>query len=214
MGRIESVLPVPVPATIPKPRRMASRVPGAAAVSSSRNLVGERGELGAVHAPERRLDVQSERELDRLAGGARGRDDDQPARRARTHERVVVGREVRVANAAEGSLDYRWLYGRRLGPLSEVGRTAGMVEFTGWTPAAPSRDRGGSDRWFVQPPSRAVEGVVALQLRSGGVLGQLSKKTMRALFGRFLIAVAQSVGAGCWLTGTFSSHTRQRPAGG
>jgi hypothetical protein len=70
----------------------------------------------------------------------------------------VVGREVRVANAAEGSLDYRWLYGRRLRPLSEVGRTAGMVEFTGCTPAAPSPWRGGSDRWFVQPLCRPVDG--------------------------------------------------------
>ena len=62
---------------------------------------GERRELGAVRAPKRGLEIQSEREFDRFAGGARGRDDDQAARRARTHERVMVGREVRVANAAE-----------------------------------------------------------------------------------------------------------------
>jgi hypothetical protein len=37
---------------------------------------------------------------------------------------------------------------------------------------------------------------------------------MRALFGRFLIALAQSVGAGCWLAGTFSSQMRHIPAGG
>ena len=64
-------------------------------------FLGERGELGAVRAPERGLEIQSEREFDRFAGGARGRDDDQAARRARSHERVVVGREVRVANSAE-----------------------------------------------------------------------------------------------------------------
>jgi hypothetical protein len=36
MGRIESVLPVPVPATMPNPRRTDGAAPGAAA-SSSRN---------------------------------------------------------------------------------------------------------------------------------------------------------------------------------
>src|ERR1035437_723804 len=38
MGRIESVLPVPVPATIPKPRRTPLRLPGPDPASSSRNL--------------------------------------------------------------------------------------------------------------------------------------------------------------------------------
>jgi hypothetical protein len=62
---------------------------------------GERGQLRAVRTPERCLDVETESEFDCFAGRARGRDDDQAARRTRTHERIVVGREVRVANAAE-----------------------------------------------------------------------------------------------------------------
>ena len=67
----------------------------------------ERRELGAVRAPESRLDVEPERELDRFAGRARWRDDDQAAGRSRTHERIVVGREIWIANAAEiGRVDY------------------------------------------------------------------------------------------------------------
>jgi hypothetical protein len=82
----------------------------------------------------------------------------------------VVGWKVRIADAAEGSLDYGWLYGRRLGPLSEVGRTAGMVEMTVCTPEAPSPWRGGSARRFVQPFGRPVEGTIegAVELFSCG----------------------------------------------
>jgi hypothetical protein len=41
-----------------------------------------------------------------------------------------------------------------------------------------------------------------------------SPKTTRPLVGRFLIAVAQSVGAGCCAGGTSSSQMRHIPAGG
>jgi hypothetical protein len=56
-----------------------------------------------VHPPERGFEIEAERELDRFTSGACRRDDDQAARRARTDERVVVGREIRVANAAQWS---------------------------------------------------------------------------------------------------------------
>ena len=39
-------------------------------------------------------------------------------------------------------------------------------------------------------------------------------KTTRALGGRFRIAVAQSVGAGCRAAGTLSTQMRHMPAGG
>jgi hypothetical protein len=51
-------------------------------------------------APEERLDVEAEREFDRLARRACRRDDDDAPCGARRDERVVVGREVRVADAA------------------------------------------------------------------------------------------------------------------
>ena len=82
IGRIASVLPVPVPATMPKP------------LPDARQLAHAR----AVVPLEKRLDVELHRELDRLARGARRRDDDDAAgRRLGRDERVVVG-EVRVAD--------------------------------------------------------------------------------------------------------------------
>ena len=85
IGRMASVFPVPVPATMPKPAPRA------------RELAHAR----AVVLLEVRLDVEADRELDRLAGGARRRDDDHaPGRRLGRDERVVVGREVLVSYVA------------------------------------------------------------------------------------------------------------------
>jgi hypothetical protein len=60
-----------------------------------------------MHPPQRRFEVQRERKLNRFARGARGGDDDEAARRAGSDERVVIGREIRIANAAERGVDYR-----------------------------------------------------------------------------------------------------------
>ena len=51
--------------------------------------------------PEQCLNVESKRELNRLAGRACGRDDDDASCGALRDESVVVRREVRVADAAE-----------------------------------------------------------------------------------------------------------------
>ena len=76
IGRMASVFPVPVPATMPNPRRERA---------SSRTR-------GPIALLEERLDVQPHRELDGLARGARRRDDDHAAgRRLCPDERVVVG---------------------------------------------------------------------------------------------------------------------------
>ena len=84
-----SVFPVPVPATMPKP--LPAR--------------GERADLVAVLALEDGLEVEAERELDRLAGGARRRDDDDAALGVgRVAVGVGIGREMVVAGGmhAEG----------------------------------------------------------------------------------------------------------------
>ena len=83
-----SVLPVPVPATMPKPW------PDAASCA----------QLGAVLPLEQGLDVgQPEGQLDGLAGGAGGRDDDDPAARVRRATvGVGIGREVVIAGGVHG----------------------------------------------------------------------------------------------------------------
>ena len=65
IGRIASVFPVPVPATMPKPLPRAR----------------ELAHAFAVMLLEKRLDVETQRQLDRLARGARRRDDDDASRR-------------------------------------------------------------------------------------------------------------------------------------
>ena len=64
MGRMPSVFPVPVPATIPNP------------FPDSRQLT----HVGAVLALEERVEVQSESQLDRLTGRPSRRDHDDSAR--------------------------------------------------------------------------------------------------------------------------------------
>ena len=76
IGRIASVLPVPVPATMPKPRPDARELAHARAVAPL----------------EKRLDVEAERELDRLARRARRRDDDDAPGRRLGAERTSRGR--------------------------------------------------------------------------------------------------------------------------
>ena len=84
IGRIASVLPVPVPATMPKPLPRARQLAHARAVVQL----------------EIRLDVELDRELDRLARRARWRDDDDSAgRRLSLDERFVIG-EGRLADVA------------------------------------------------------------------------------------------------------------------
>ena len=84
IGRIASVLPVPVPATMPKP------LPDAASVA----------DLLAVLPLEQRVQMQAQRELDGLAGGARGGDDDDaPGGMGRVAVGVGIGRKVMVAGA-------------------------------------------------------------------------------------------------------------------
>ena len=50
--------------------------------------------------PEQRFDVERKGQLDGLARGTRGRDDDDASSGAGRDERIVVWREVRVADAA------------------------------------------------------------------------------------------------------------------
>jgi hypothetical protein len=65
---------------------------------------GQVAQLRAARLPEDGLDVEAERQLDRLAGRARGRDDDDAPSLPRRDERIVVWREVRVADfALQGS---------------------------------------------------------------------------------------------------------------
>jgi len=127
-------------------------------------------------------------------------------------------------------------YGRRLPPLSDDGLPAGIVEFTVRTPLAPSLRRccslgragkpGPVSKWCGRSTGRSAFRLGGVSVwvpcglfvapRCGGLAASSRRlpNTMRALFGRFLMAVAQSVGAGCWLAGTFSSQTRHNPAGG
>ena len=73
IGRMPSVLPTPVPATMPKPCPPEAQLP----------------QLRAVLPLEQRVEVQAEGELDRLARGARRGDHDDPARAdARRGERL------------------------------------------------------------------------------------------------------------------------------
>ena len=61
---------------------------------------GEFAELDAAGFPQHRLEVEREGELDCLARGACGRDDDDTARLPRSDKGVVIGREIRVADVA------------------------------------------------------------------------------------------------------------------
>ena len=71
----------------------------------------ERGQLPAARLPEQRLDVEPETELDRFAGRTGRCDDDDPSPRVpRSHERLMIGRQVRIANRPE--LRARVAYGR------------------------------------------------------------------------------------------------------
>ena len=75
-------MPVPVPATMPNP------LPDAASVA----------DLRAVLALEQRVEVQPERQLDRLARGARRGDDDDPSLgMGRVAVGVGIGRKMMVA---------------------------------------------------------------------------------------------------------------------
>ena len=55
--------------------------------------------------PQQRLDIESECQLDRFARRTRRRDNDDASRGTQRDECVVVGREIRVADAAV----QRWL---------------------------------------------------------------------------------------------------------
>ena len=85
IGRMASVLPVPVPATMPNPSPLAA--------SST--------QVDAASAFEERVEMQSDSELDGLACRARGRDDnDTPGWRFGRDKGVVVGRKVSVVDGA------------------------------------------------------------------------------------------------------------------
>ena len=64
--------------------------------------LGERGQFRSARGPEEGLDVEPEAELDRLARGAGGGDDDKATTRVpRPDEGLVVRWEIRVADRAE-----------------------------------------------------------------------------------------------------------------
>ena len=78
---------MPVPATMPNP--LPER--------------GQVADLGAVLPLEQRVEMQAERELDRLAGGAGGGDDDDPALGMRgVAVGLGIGREMVVAGGVHG----------------------------------------------------------------------------------------------------------------
>ena len=83
-GGSRASCPVPVPATMPKP------------LPAARELAHAR----AVVLLEKGLDVETERELDRLARGARRRDDDDAAGRWLGRDEGFVIGEVRIADVA------------------------------------------------------------------------------------------------------------------
>ncbi len=79
------------------------RLPRAGTRDDAESLAGPRqlANARAVMLLEERLDVEAERQLDRLARRARRRDDDDaPGRRLGANERVVIGREPVVVNGA------------------------------------------------------------------------------------------------------------------
>ena len=87
MGRMPSVLPVAGPRH--DAEAAAARGPGP--------------QLGAVLALEQGVEVQAQRQLDRLAGGAGGRDDDDPAAGMRgVAVGVGIGRKVMIAGGMHG----------------------------------------------------------------------------------------------------------------
>jgi len=196
--------------------------------------IREREQFGAVLLPEDRLDVQREGELDRLARRASGRDDDDPARRAGADECLVIGREVRVADAAE-----RGVYDSGFSGGFLAGAAAGGWAGAGGAPAeglcgppkgavrtrtpsrAPSRAPGAKPRGagasprpgpsFIRPPA---PGATERDCIGDAISFFGSPKRTVAEGGALRIALVQSVGAGCCPAGTSRSHTRQRPAGG
>ena len=225
IGRIERVLPVPVPATIPNPRRTPLGR-AVAPASSPRNRSASA--VSSVPCVRQSVVSRSSPNASSIVSHAARvgamtisrRDGPDPTNASWSGGRYG-SRTRRRGESIPGAL-----YGRRLPPLSADGLPAGIVAFTGRTPLRPSfwcdgkpgpvsngRWRGSGGRlglsfeWFASCPCAPL----------GGALAASSFKlpnTTRALFGLFLMAVAQSVGAGCWLAGTFSSHTRQSPAGG
>jgi hypothetical protein len=80
--------------------RLARAGPGHNAESLP--TAGQLPDLSAVLSFEQRVDVQAQRQLDRLARRARGRnDDDAPGRRLRRYESGVIGREGAIVDVAE-----------------------------------------------------------------------------------------------------------------
>jgi hypothetical protein len=60
--------------------------------------VSERAQFVAARFPEDRLDVERERELYGLAGGARRGNDDDASSGSRADECIVVWRKIRIAD--------------------------------------------------------------------------------------------------------------------
>ena len=106
MGRMPSVLPVPVPATMPNPTPRARPL----------------AQFGAVLPLEQRVHVGAEREFDRLAGGPGRRDDDDPPPRVRG--RAVgggIGGQVVVARGMHGGKKGGKRNGRKDAPRHPLG---------------------------------------------------------------------------------------------
>src|SRR6185503_8147346 len=85
-------------------RADGERLSGAGAGDDAESFAGARelANLCAVFALEERLQVQTDRDLDRLARRTRGRnDDDAPRRRLGRNERVVIRRKPVVERPAE-----------------------------------------------------------------------------------------------------------------
>ena len=121
-----SVLPVPVPATMPKPR--AAGAPASA-------------QLGAACVRSRNgLDVEPDGEFDRLARRARRRDDDDATGgRLRRDERVVVGRQVAIVDGAHANR-HKPTVPRAL-PLDQLHPLAVAEDFDAIHAGRPCRDR-------------------------------------------------------------------------
>jgi hypothetical protein len=153
--------------------------------------------------PEHRLDVERERQLDGLACRARGGDDDDAPAGPAANEIITIAREERIVDRAQG-LAYCGFSGLRTGGFA--------VESA--LPSRASLRRGDvsalglNARAAGEPPRRVNDPI------SRGSVRRLGPKTTAELAGRFLMALAQSVGAGCWDAGTPVSQTRQSPAGG
>ena len=105
--------------------------------------LSERRQVGAMLAPKQCLDVEAKREYNRLTGRARGRDDDDASCSPLRDECVVVGREVRVADAAEqrrlsvycGFSGLTTAFGS--GAFDAAAAPPGAVAVTPETPVAP-----------------------------------------------------------------------------